>query len=162
MAQQTIDTPNLRKQLEILGVEAIGFITRILVENDKQVTGNLIRSLDFKVIKDIDGLFLQILAAPYFKYVNEGRRPGKMPPVGPIKKWVDMRGIVFKNYSSQQTAFVIARSIGKKGIKPLNITNKLIENIIRNKDNIIKAGAIKDVENYINKILITPLKNELQ
>ena len=53
MAQQ-IDTTNLKKQLEILGVEAIGFITKILVENDKQVTGNLIKSLDFKIIKDID------------------------------------------------------------------------------------------------------------
>jgi hypothetical protein len=157
---ENIDFTNLKKQLEILGVESIGFITKILVENDKQVTGNLIRSLDFKIIKDIDGLFLQILAAPYFKNVDEGRKPGKMPPTKPIQKWADRKGIKIKNMTSQQTAFVIARSIGKKGIKPLNITNKLIDNIMRNKDTLIKAGAVKDIQNLIDKMFITPLKNE--
>lgn len=157
---EKVDFTNLKKQLEILGVESIGFITKILVENDKQVTGNLIRSLDFKIIKDIDGLFLQILAAPYFKNVDEGRRPGKMPPTKVIQKWVDRKGIKIKNATSQQTAFVIARSIGRKGIKPMNITNKLIDNIIRNKDTIIKAGVVKDIQNLIDKMLITPLKNQ--
>jgi len=153
MAQQ-LETPNLKKQLEIIGVEAIGFITKILAENDKQVTGNLIRSLDFKIIKDVDTLLLSILAAPYFQYVDKGRRPGKRPPTGPIKKWVERRGIVIKGQNSVQTAFVIARSIGKKGIKPLNITNKLIDNIIRNKQDIIKAGVVKDIEELIDKIII--------
>lgn len=154
MAQQ-LDTTNLKKQLEIIGVEAIGFITKILVENDKQVTGNLIKSLDFKIIKDVDGFFLQILAAPYFSNVDKGRKPGKMPPSGPIKKWVDRRGIVIKGQTSAQTAFVIARSIGKKGIKPLNITNKLIENIIRNKETIIKSGVVKDVQELIDRMIIS-------
>lgn len=152
---EKIDTTNLKKQLEILGVQSIGYITQILAENDKQVTGNLIKSLDFKVISDINGLFLQIVAAPYFKFVDEGRRPGKMPPIKPIQKWSERRGIKIKNYTSQQTAFVIARSIGKKGIKPLNITNKLINNIIKNKETLIKSGAIKDIQNLIDKMFIT-------
>jgi len=153
MAQQ-LETPNLKKQLEIIGVEAIGFITKILAENDKQVTGNLIKSLDFKIIKGVDGLLLEILAAPYFQYVDKGRRPGKRPPTGPIKKWVERRGIVIKGQNSAQTAFVIARSIGLKGIKPLNITDKLTQNIIKNKETIIKAGAIKDIEELIDKLVL--------
>ena len=153
MAQQ-LETPNLKKQLEIIGVEAIGFITKILAENDKQVTGNLIKSLDFKIIKGVDGLLLEILAAPYFQYVDKGRRPGKRPPSGPIKKWVERRGIVIKGQNSAQTAFVIARSIGLKGIKPLNITDKLTQNIIKNKETIIKAGAIKDIEELIDKLVL--------
>lgn len=153
------DFSNLKKQLEILGVESIGFITKILAENDKQVTGNLIRSLDFKVIQQVDGLFLQILAAPYFKFVDEGRKPGKMPPVKPIQKWSERKGIKFNKMSSRQTAFVIARSIGKKGIRPLNITNRLIQNIMKNKETLIKAGAVKDIEELINKTFITPIKN---
>lgn len=159
---EQIELTNLRKQLEILGVESIGFITKILAENDKQVTGNLIRSLDFKVIQQVDGLFLQILAAPYFKFVDAGRRPGKMPPVKPIQKWSERKGIKFNKMSSSQTAFVIARSIGKKGIRPLNITNRLIQNIMKNKETLIKAGAVKDIEELINKTFITPIKNELQ
>lgn len=153
-----IDTTNIRKQLEILGVDSIGFITKILAENDKQVTGNLIRSLDFKIIKSIDGFLLQILAAPYFQNVDKGRRPGKMPPVRPIQKWVERRGIVIKNYSSKQTAFVIARSIGKKGIRPLNIMNQLTNNIINNSEKIIKAGAVKDIQNLIDKMIVSDNK----
>ena len=158
MAEQ-LETPNLKKQLEIIGVEAIGFITKILAENDKQVTGNLIRSLDFKIIRSVDGLLLELLAAPYFQYVDKGRKPGKRPPSGPIKKWVERKGIVIKGQNSSQTAFVIARSIGIKGIKPLNITNKLIDNIIKNKDTIIKAGVVKDIEELINKIVTNLNKN---
>jgi hypothetical protein len=157
---EKVDLVNLKKQLEILGVEAIGYITKILAENDKQVTGNLIKSLDFKVVKDVDGFFLQILAAPYFKNVDEGRRPGKMPPVKPIQKWADRRGIKFKNMSQQQTAFVIARSIGKKGIKPLNITNKLINDVIIKKEKLIKSGAAKDIQDFIEKTFIKPLKSQ--
>jgi hypothetical protein len=157
---EKINTANLRKQLEIIGVESIGFITKILVENDKQVTGNLIRSLDFKIIKDVDGLFLTILAAPYFQYVDKGRKPGKRPPSGPIKKWVERKGIVIKGQNSAQTAFVISRSIGKKGIKPLNITNKLIDNIIRNKQDIIKAGIVEDIQELIDKIIMTLNKGD--
>lgn len=159
---EKIDLSNLNKSLEILGVESIGFITKILAENDKQVTGNLIRSLDFKIVKGIDDLFLQIVAAPYFKFVDEGRKPGKMPPIKPIQKWSERKGIKFNKMSNRQTAFVIARSIGKKGIRPLNITNKLIDNIIRNKQTIIKNGAVKDIQEYINKTFITPIKNDLQ
>lgn len=153
-----METKNLSKQLEILGVEVIGLMTKILAENDKQVTGNLIRSLDFKVIKDIDGAFLQILAAPYFKYVDEGRRPGRMPPIKPIKKWVENRGIKIKKYTSQQSAFIIARSIGKRGIKPLNVKNQVMTEILKKKETIIRNGAVKDIENLLNDILFTSIK----
>lgn len=151
-----IDNKNLRKQLEIIGVDAIGYITKILVENDKQVTGNLIKSLDFRIIEETNKLFLQILAAPYFKFVDEGRKRGKMPPVKPIQKWSERKGIKFKNMSQQQTAFVIARSIGKKGIRPLNITNKLIDEIIKSKEALIKKGAVEDIQKYIEDVLIKP------
>jgi hypothetical protein len=31
---------------------------------------------------------------------------------------------------------------------------------MRNKDTLIKAGAVKDIQNLIDKMFITPLKNE--
>lgn len=153
-----LDTTNLRKQLEILGVESIGFITKILAENDKQVTGNLIKSLDFRIIEETNNLFLQILAAPYFKFVDEGRRPGKIPPIKPIQKWSERKGIKFKNMNSKQTAFVIARSIGKKGIKPLNIMNKLVKDVLKNKTELLKKGAVEDITKFIDQVLIQPSK----
>ena len=159
---EKVDTTNLKKQLEILGVESIAYLTKILAENDKQVTGNLIRSLDFKVIQDINGLMLNISAIDYFKYVDEGRKPGKMPPIKPIQSWVSKRGIIIANQTLSQTAFVIARSIGRKGIKPLRLTEKLIDNIISKKEELIKKGAVKDIQDLIDKMFISPSKKENQ
>jgi hypothetical protein len=144
-----MENTNLKKQLEILGVESIGFLTKILAENDKRATGNLIKSLDFKIIKGIDGLMLQILAADYFKYVDAGRRPGKQPPIKSILSWIKNKPIGFKNMTDNQAAFIIARSIGKKGIKPLHAMDKLVNNILTKKDELLKLAAIKDIEEFI-------------
>jgi hypothetical protein len=150
---QNLDTKNLNKQLNIIGVESIGFLTKLLTEEGKRATGDLIQSLDYQVIKEVDGLMLKILAAPYFKNVDEGRRPGaKPPPVKAIQSWVNQKNIVFTNMSSKQTAFIIARSIGVKGIKPLHAKDKLISNILSNKAEILKYAAGQDIQEMLNKI----------
>ncbi len=156
------DLTNLRKELEITGVEAVAFLTRILSESNKYATGNLIRSLDFKIINDVNGLMLKIMAAPYFKYVDEGRRPGKQPPIKPIQSWIEKKEIQIKNYSSKQSAFIIARSIGKKGIQPMNLTERLIRDILNNKQKIIKSGAVKDIQAIIDKTFIAAVKTEME
>jgi len=56
--------------------------------------------------------------------VERGRQPGTPPPVGPIELWVIRKGLewTYKTKSgkvrpmtTRQMAFIIARSIGKKG-----------------------------------------------
>lgn len=145
---------NLLKELRIIGVESVQFLTQILTENDKYATGNLIKSIDYDVIKNADDLLLKIMAADYFKYVDEGRKPGsKQPPIKPILSWVKTRNIRFKNMTDKQTAFIIARSIGKKGIKPLNAKQKLYNNILQKKIKVIGDAALKDVSNILDKII---------
>jgi hypothetical protein len=52
---------------------------------------------------------------PYAPYAFEfGRKPGKQPPVEAILKWLAFKGID----GDRRTAFIIARSIGRKGVKP--------------------------------------------
>lgn len=48
--------------------------------------------------------------------VEDGRKPGKMPPVEAIQLWVIRKGIGPRG-DSRSTAFVIARSIGRRGTK---------------------------------------------
>lgn len=48
-----------------------------------------------------------------YGYVQEyGRKPGKMPPVSALEKWAAAK------MGSSDMAFVLARSIAKKGTKP--------------------------------------------
>lgn len=48
--------------------------------------------------------------------VEEGRKPGRMPPVEAIQLWVIRKGIGDRD-KSRSTAFLIARAIGRRGTK---------------------------------------------
>jgi len=73
--------------------------------------------------------------------MEEGRRPGaRQPPFGPIRRWVyllvrrgrmDVRWTGEKDEQDQidSAAFVIARSIGRKGISPRRFMAKAAEKI---------------------------------
>lgn len=51
--------------------------------------GKLRKGIKTKVHPDKYSLdvFVDSSIAPYAQYVHEGRKPGKMPPIGPIEEW---------------------------------------------------------------------------
>lgn len=152
---------NLKIALNELGVDFIKELTKQLLAADKKATGQLINSLDYKVVEVLDNLLLNILADDYLKFVDEGRKPGKMPPPNKFFRWIDARGIKFKNkkdkfISKESTAFLIARSIGRNGIKPTNVIRKTIDSVYSNKIQLLEKAAAKDIEALIEKILVTP------
>jgi hypothetical protein len=127
-------------------------LARQLVSDDKVATGNLINSLDYEVLQVANGLILQILADDYLTFVDKGRKPGKRPPQKAIQKWVENRGIKIKGQSSKQTGFLIARSIGKKGIKPTNVIKKTQQALFNNIQTLISKGIQLDINEYIKNI----------
>ncbi len=67
----------------------------------------------------------------YAGYVEGGRRKGApMPPVSAIRKWVRLK-FGYSGAQARSTAFVIARSISKKGIKPKPIVKRSFPKIVR-------------------------------
>lgn len=144
---------NLKNQLDALGREYVAELTQQLISADKVASGNLINSLDYEVLETVNGLVLKIIADDYLKFVDEGRRPGKRPPQKAILKWVEQRGIKIKKQTSSQTAFVIARSIGKKGIKPTNVLKKTQQAIFRNIQALTSRGIELDIQEYIKNLL---------
>lgn len=147
-----LELKNLNKELEIIGVESVNYLRQILSENNKYASGDLIKSLDFQIIKNIDTLMLKILASDHFKYVDEGRKKGKMPPTKPIEKWIKQKNLKFGKMNSKQSSFVVARSIGKKGIKPMNLISKLNDNILSRRLEILKNATQEDIQDLIDKI----------
>ena len=116
----------LEKALEIFGNEYIEAIGDILSKADKIASGDLIKSLEHRVIKTGFGTSytLKVIAPEYMKYVESGRRPNsKAPPVEPIKEWARHKGW------DEGLAFPIAKSIGKKGIRPLDVIQAAFDKV---------------------------------
>jgi hypothetical protein len=155
---------NLKKELEIFGDEYIKELTIQLIQLDKVATGSLLRSLDYEIIEKVEGQFEVIIKAlDYLKFVDEGRRPGKQPPLKPILSWVKTRNIRFKNKNGQgflkneQTAFIIRRSIGQKGIKKTDVLKKTLGNVLNLKNKILKSGMI-DIEKLVSSVIQQEIK----
>jgi len=154
-----IVSDELEKVLNEIGKDLVKELSLQLMRADKRASGNLIDSLDYKVVEAVDGFFLEIIAADYLKYVDQGRRPGKQPPTKAIRKWIDDRKILPRDKKTgrfikkESAAFLMARSIGKKGIKPTNVIKKSVDNIFKSKQQLLAKAAIGDIEALINKIL---------
>lgn len=62
--------------------------------------------------------WLVIAATDYARPVEEGRRPGRRPPVTAVIDWLKVKRIQPRNPNTDQTtlAFLIARKIGRDGV----------------------------------------------
>lgn len=154
------DFPELKKAVDKLGDAFVMELVNQLLIADKAASGNLIKSLDYEVVEILDNLMIRLSSEPYLINVDRGRRPGaKPPPSSKILPWIKLRGIKGRDskgrfITDKSLSFIIARSIGIKGIRPTNVIKKATDNIIKNKTEILAKAATKDVMDALNKILI--------
>lgn len=151
-----MDNTELYKEIDLLGQQVVQTLKQELQNDNKDVTSKLINSIQYRVNQTADGFELDILSENYLKYVDKGRAPGKMPPSQALIPWVEAKGIRIQTKSGyskpEAAAFVVARSIGKKGIKPTNVIDRVKQDILNQKKQDIEASAIKDMNNYINNL----------
>jgi hypothetical protein len=110
-------SPALLKAKQQWCIKVVNTAKANLLRFGKVNTGALRDSIRFNITPkgNIRFFFLQ-----YGIFVESGRRAGaKQPPINPILKWIEQRGIVPDEGTSKRSlAFLIARSIGEKGIRP--------------------------------------------
>jgi len=137
-------------------------------KNTKEAS--LSKSLAYKLkVYPSGGLELGFEAADYFRFVEEGRKPGKMPPISAIAKWIKIKPIRLRNLNTGQfikktdtninsVAYLIARKIGAFGVKPTWFFRDAFKMHYKriNKD-IIKAYA-KDVVKFMEITLKDNIK----
>lgn len=132
---------------------------RLLQNKNKIATGTLYNftyEAEFR-----DGHFLVYFNLPnYWKYVEEGRKAGKMPPIESIKQWIQVKPLIpqpdkyGKIPTNDQLAYLVARKIGRDGIPA---THSLQEAIYNNEpliDDFLSefTGAIyKDIFDELDK-----------
>ena len=103
---------------KLFGSDYVRVLTALLKKEGKSASGALINSLDYRVKETAQNISIIIQSNEYLQFVDEGRKPGKYPPIRAISKWASLKGI------SQDAVFPIARSIYKFGIKPTNVIQK--------------------------------------
>ena len=106
-------------------------------------------------------------ASQYFLARENGRKPGKQPPVDAILEWMRIKPIKLRDKESgkfkkptealkRQVAFLIARKIGKQGMKGWHAFDYAMENIWDEYESKVVAAYQKDftatIENQFNDI----------
>ena len=117
---------------------------------------------NIKFVMNMNGNFYEIIfnAPAYWKYANDGRRPGKMPPVNVIADWVKRRNITpyaLKNGrlpTTDQLAFMIAKKIGRDGTTGIHFLEKSVteaENYFVSK---ISDAITEDIKENLNFLIV--------
>lgn len=132
----------------------IEVLKKNLRQNDSIASRKLIQSIAPRISIFGNVFTMEILMEDYWRYVDEGRKPGKQPPIEPIMKWISQKGIPLSPISktrnkkirslknrtvrkgfrqrsktslARSLAFLIARKIGRKGIQPTNFLTDEIQ-----------------------------------
>lgn len=163
------------KILNEIGTEIVSQIKGILIKNRKRATGALLNSVDYSVsegklsisYEDYGPSTKNSRTGAFSGVVDQGRRAGsKQPPIDPILNWLKTKRIKWTSGGSskdvlsknikkatsaesknKQMAFVISRSIGNEGIRPVNFTEPL-----KHISNLEPKNSDK-FQNYLDKIL---------
>ena len=129
----------------------------LLLRDGKNATGELISSIRPMTPELVDGTFQCSLSlAPHWKYVENGRRPGKFPPIDNILDWVKAKPQLArpnrldrKEISPKQLAFLVARKIATSGIQPGNQLEEAMDIVYARWKDRIDAAITADIETVI-------------
>ena len=119
-----IQWTHLLSVLDRFGNYLCNLLQKKMMTNNSNASGTLVNSFSYTFGIDDDGRYwVDVELEDYWKYVNDGRKAGKMPPVEKIKEWILVKPVKPYPYtytpSVKSLAFLIQRSIKqKKGIQP--------------------------------------------
>lgn len=92
--------------------------------------GNLRNSISIITEQTANSVLIDMNSLDYFKYVDQGRKPGKFPPPSSLQNWV-LKNLRPSPKELKSVTYLVARSIARNGIKGKEILKDLkIDNYI--------------------------------
>lgn len=152
---------NLRRVLEEFGDYFVRSYRHHLEEGGINASGNLSKSLQYTIKSGATFLAVDVSLLEYWKYIEYGRRAGaKMPPISAIEKWIQVKKIVpYANNGKvptiRQLAFLIARSISVKGIRPRPIFTTSLDEAVAEFEEAIEEAVTQDIAEVVDIELLT-------
>ena len=98
---------------------------------------------------------MQITMLAYGDNLDKGRKPGKGLPPGVLEEWLRLPNVLarvtgqdkrLEDYQVKSLAFVMNRSIKKKGIKPKNWIQPAFDKVTPKIAGIVEAAIAEDIE----------------
>lgn len=127
------------------------------LRNMKQKTGSLYNSITVSFDPQSDQI--KVIMLDYWKFVNDGRRPGKYVPLKPLMNWIKVKGMNrdpkgrFKKFKIKNAAFAISTSIKKFGIRPTNFYDNAFDVFIKAFDDKAVQALGIDMSTFFTKII---------
>ncbi len=130
------------------------FYKRRLIADDKVASGNLLQSVETYITSNGSELLVTFSVADYFRYVEYGRKPGKMPPVDKIINWVKVRNIMpepknGKLPTPEQLGWAISKKIARDGILPTYAFADTLETVNNLYLPILQEALQEDFDEYV-------------
>lgn len=157
----TTDFKNLQVTLAQFIQDLIQTYKSFLIRDGKKASGNLIKSIrPLDIEYSNKQMTLSISLASYWKYVENGRRPGKFPPMNKILEWIKIKPVIprpmngLKPPTKPQLAFLIARKIARDGIKPGNQFEEALKLTWTKWEQNISNAISEDLNQAINIVAI--------
>ena len=92
----------------------------------------LLNSVETVVRRNDDEFTVTINLEDYWIFVENGRKPGRFPPIDKILEWIRIKPVIPYSDSrgrlptEEQLAFLIARKIAEQGTEPKNVLAETI------------------------------------
>ena len=126
------------------------------LDAEQMNNGELYRTISYSVSTGTGGWVISVSLAEYWKYIEYGRRPGKMPPVSAIENWIKVKQILPRPLTLKsgksvvptipQLSFLIARSIGQRGIPPRPLFKHSFEDAKKQFIQVIEDAITQDIK----------------
>lgn len=157
MEKDTLTFNNLQQALDDFTKDVAETYRGLLLRDGKNATGELISSIKPMTPSLDNGTFQCSLSlAPHWKYVENGRKAGKFPPIDNILEWVKAKPQLArpnrldrKELAPKQLAFLVARKIATKGIQPGNQLEEALDIVYARWKDRIDAAITADIESIL-------------
>lgn len=149
---------NLREALETYGQVLEDVYREELANNNAFASGRLFDSVKHIVEVDDKTIELSLELEDYWKWVEEGRAPGKFPPLGKIAEWIKIKPVApypdakGRVPSTEQLAFLIGRKIAEEGTEGRHLLERSIEST-QDWIELIEDAIDLDIEAELDEIL---------
>jgi len=149
---------NLKEALETYGQVLEEQYREQIASTGAFASGKLFDSVHHIVTVEDHTIDLSLSLEDYWKYVEEGRKPGKFPPLDKIEEWIRIKPVApypdakGRVPSNQQLAFLIGRKIAEEGTEGRHLLDNAIEST-QDWIEIIEQAISKDIEIEIDEFL---------